>query len=271
MQITKIEGLDTYYEIHGKGENIVLLHNGFSCTKMWEEVFPFLVEAGYRVVIYDRRGYGRSEGGSDFVEYYRSDEFRSQSITAMAALMEHIGIGRFHIVGQCEGGVVGVDYVLKYPHQVETLTTASTMCYCKTTLEEFNRQKFPSSFQALTPEIQKKYVYWHGPERAEFFYDLCSKYGGSYGREGFDLRGLLPSVSCPSLVMYPDRGHFFEVEQGAAFYRHLPKGELAVFPRCGHNIHEHYPVQYARQVLRFLDRYKKNQNIQKGLGASADS
>jgi len=254
MPFTKINGLKTYYEIHGKGETIVLLHNGFSCTKMWEEVFPLLVEAGYRVVIYDRRGYGRSDGGPDFEEYYLSDGFRAQSIEAMAFLMALIGIDQFHIVGQCEGGVVGVDYALKYPSQVKTLTSASTLCYSKVTLEEFNKTKFPGSFQELTPEIQAKYVYWHGPDRAESFFNLCSKYGGSYGRDVFDLRGLLLSVSCPALVMYPDRGHFFEVEQGVTFYRHLQIGELAVFPRCGHNIHEHYPVQYARQVLRFIDR-----------------
>ena len=97
---------------------------------------------------------------------------------------------------------------------------------------------------------------WHGKERAEYFYTLCSRYGGEYGRDMFDLRETLSSVTCPALVMYPDRGHFFEVEQGVAFYRHLPKGELAVFPKCGHNIHEHYPAEYIRQVLHFLAKNK---------------
>ena len=121
-------------------------------------------------------------------------------------------------------------------------------------MEELNRQKFPKAFQQLPPEIQNKYIYWHGTRRAEYFYNLCSKYGGCYGRGLYDLRPLLESVACPTLVMYPDRGHFFEVEQGVAFYRHLPKGEFAVFPRCGHNIFEHYPEQYAQQVISFLKR-----------------
>jgi len=261
MPFVSINGLETYYEIHGKGETIVLLHNGFSCAKMWEEVFPILVEAGYRVVMYDRRGYGRSEGGPDFDEHYNSESFRPQSVMVMESLMEFIAIDRFHIVGQCEGGVVGIDYFLKQPHHVRTLTVASTLCYSKTTLEEFNRQKFPKPFQQLPQEIQEKYFYWHGSERAELFFKLCSRYGGAYGRYFFDLRSLLPRVICPVLVMYPDRGYFFEVEQGLTFYRHLPKGELAVFPRCGHNIHEHYPKQYARQVLRFLDRCKGKEEI----------
>ena len=253
MAFIKINGLETYYEIHGEGETIVLLHNGFSCTKMWEDIFPLLVKAGYQAVIYDRRGHGQSDGGLNFEEYYNSDSFRTQSVETMAALMKTIGIDSFHILGQCEGGVVGVDYALQYPHQVKTLTTASTLCCSKTTMEDFNKQKFPDSFEGLTPEIQKKYIYWHGPERAELFFNICSTYGGSYGRKVFDLRNLLPLISCPVLVMYPDRGYFFEVEQGVAFYRHLQNGELAVFPRCGHNIFEHYPEKYARQVHRFLE------------------
>ncbi|MBU2551638.1 MAG: alpha/beta hydrolase [Proteobacteria bacterium] len=256
MPFTTIKGLRTFYEVHGRGETIVLLHNGFSCVKMWRDIYPGLVRAGYQVVMYDRRGYGLSEEGPDFPDFYVSDGFREASVQAMAALMKHLGLDRFHIVGQCEGGVVGLDYAIRYPDQVRTLTTASTLCFLTTTLEEFNRAKFPDSFQGLTPRIQGKYFDWHGPERAEAFFNLCSRYGGEYGRGVFDLRGDLPQVTRPVLVMYPDRGHFFEVEQGVAFYRGLPRGELAVFPRCGHNIHEHYPEDYARQVLSFLSRHE---------------
>ena len=254
MPFLTVDGLSTYYESHGNGDTIVLLHNGFSCTKMWKDIVPGLVAAGYRVVLFDRRGYGRSDPGPDFEAFYTGDGFRRAAVDHMASLMGQLGLHRFHIVGQCEGGVVGVDYAVRHPGQVATLTTASTMCYSTIRLEAFNRRKFPPRYSDLTPEIREKYVDWHGPARAERFYALCSRYGGEYGRERFDLRDTLPSVACPSLVMYPDRGHFFEVEQGVAFYRHLPKGELAVFPRCGHNIHEHYPEAYVQQVLRMLER-----------------
>ena len=257
MPFANIDGLNTYYEIHGRGDTVVLLHNGFSCTKMWQEITPGLCDAGYRVVTFDRRGYGRSDPGPDFEAFYTGEGFRAANVTAMAALMAQLGMDRFHIVGQCEGGVVGVDYACRYPGQVKTLTTASTLCYCHTTLEVFNSRKFPAGFDRLTPEIQHKYVDWHGERRAEYVYSLFSRYGGEYGRYMFDLRETLGSVRCPSLVMYPDRGHFFEVEQGMAFFRHLPNGELAVFPRCGHNIHEHYPAEYVRQVVLFLGRNGK--------------
>ncbi len=255
MAHIRLNGLNIYYEIHGEGETIALLHNGFSCTKMWEGIYPRLVKAGFRILMYDRRGYGQSDEGQDFEAYYTGDGFRSDSVSTMALLLQTLGVDSFHIVGQCEGGVVGVDYAVRFPEQVKTLSTASTFCYSTVLLEDFNRQKFPASFELLPADVQDKYFYWHGPERAAHFYKLCSRYGGCYGRGIFDLRPEIEAVTCPSLVMYADRGHFFEVEQGVAFYRNLSTGELAVFPKCGHNIFEHYPEAYAQQVIDFIERH----------------
>jgi len=257
MPFIKINKLNTYYEVSGEGDTVVLLHNGFSCTKMWKEVTPILVAAGFRVLTYDRRGYGQSDGGVDFEAHYISPGFRDAAVTVLAEIVDQLGIETCHIVGQCEGGVVGVDYAVRYPHKIMTLTTASTLCFSEMTMEAFNRLKFPPTYDDLPAHIQDKYVDWHGPDRAEAFYTLCSRYGGSYGHGMFDLRPELKKVFCPSLVMYPDRGHFFEAEQGVAFFRNLSKGELAIFPKCGHNIFEHYPDLYAQTAVAFMERFRK--------------
>ena len=124
-------------------------------------------------------------------------------------------------------------------------------------MEDFNRQKLPASFDRLGPDLQRKYIRWHGADQGRIFYDICAQGGGCYGHSGmFDLRPAIAQVTCPSLVMYPDRGYFFDVEQGVEFYRHLANGELLVFPKCGHNIFEHYPQMYARQVVDFIRRYR---------------
>ena len=72
----------------------------------------------------------------------------------------------------------------------------------------------------------------------------------------FDIRPVLPLVSCPALVLYPDRSFLFEVEQGVSFYRGLPKGELAVLPKCGHNTYEDKPDEYATHIINFLARHR---------------
>jgi pimeloyl-ACP methyl ester carboxylesterase len=250
-----IWGLKLYYEIHGDGDPIVLLHHGFGCTKMWKDIYPAFVENGYRVVMYDRRGYGQSEQGTDFRAFYESDGFRSQSVEELALLRDVFDIDSFHMVGQCEGGVVGVDYAGRYPQHVKSITVSSTQCYSTMTMVELNALKMPNPFRDLRPEIQKKLIEWHGKDRAESFYNQFRTYGGAYGTGFFDLRDVLPSVTCPALVLYPDRSFLFGVEQGVALYRRLRKGELAILPNCGHNTYEEQPEEYARIILDFLKRH----------------
>lgn len=259
MAFLAVNGYRVYYEIHGEGETIILLHHGFGCSKIWSSIYPSFLAAGYKVVMYDRRGYGRSDEGNDFFEFYESGRFRPETVEELRFVKQYLSIGVCHLVGQCEGGVVGVDYAAKYPEEVKTLTVASTQCFSETPMTELNAVRLVNSFAQLAPELQAKMIDWHG-ERAEVKYNRFARQGGAYGIGYFDLRPVLPDVVCPTLVLYPDRSSIFDVEQSVAFYRHLPNGELAVFPRCGHNTYEQRPQDYIRTVLDFIKRTKEGEN-----------
>lgn len=260
MPFESVNGIKIYYEDYGKGaekDTILLLHHGFGCVKTWEEIYPRLVDEGYRVIMYDRRGYGQSEKGPGFMDFYVSDHFRSENVEEMAALMNFFGIDRFHVIGQCEGGVVGVDYAAKFPDQIESMVIASTQCFSKIPMTEIDAQAFPKTFQELEPELKAKLIEWHG-EDAEPFFDQFRQFGGAYGTDIFDLRPALSSVRCPALVLYPDRSFIFDVEQGVDMYRQLSKGELAVLPGCGHNTYQYRPEDYIRIVLDFIHRHEED-------------
>ncbi len=254
MQFTDIGNRKIYYEVHGQGKPVALLHHGFGGSKMWKYIYPGLVAAGYKVIMYDRRGYGQSEPGPDFKEFYESEGFREENVDDFAALCDMLGLDTFSIVGQCEGGVVGVDFATRFPNRVNALVIASTLCYSTTTIPEFNRLNFPTPFQELDPGLRAKLIEWHGADHAESFYEMARTTGGEYGTEYFDLRPQLPSVTTPTLVLYPDRSALFQVEQAVVFYRVLPNAELAIIPRCGHNSYDHKPEEYLGQVLTFLNR-----------------
>jgi pimeloyl-ACP methyl ester carboxylesterase len=264
MPFETIRGFRIYYEDHGKGETILLLHHGFGCTRIWKEIRPPLVNRGYRVVMYDRRGFGRSEKGEDFADFYVSRGLRAAGVKEMAGIKEALGLDSFHLVGQCEGGVLAVDYALDFPEHVKSIMISSTQCYSRVSMPEFNREKFPKTFRELDPGLRKKLIDWHGEDHAEPFFDLFRIHGGAYGTGFFDLRPLLPSVSRPCLVLYPDRSFLFEVEQGVEFYRHLPAGELAVLPGCGHNTYEQRPAEYVQALLAFLERYRGRTEASEG-------
>ncbi|MCX5806351.1 MAG: alpha/beta hydrolase [Proteobacteria bacterium] len=259
MPFETINNLKIYYEVHGEGEAVIFMHHGFGCTRIWNSIYPRFTAQGYRVVMYDRRGYGRSERGDDFQQFYESDRYRPESLEELKIIKENFGIKECHLVGQCEGGVIGVDYAIRYPNEVKTLTTASTQCYSDVPMTELNAIKFGKKYAYLEAELQAKMIGWHG-EAAEINYNQFTKYGGAYGKDYFDLRPILPLVACPTMVLYPDRSAIFDVEQAVAFYRYLPKGELAVFPKCGHNTYEQKPEDYARTVLDFITRNTKGED-----------
>lgn len=255
-----VNGRRLYYEIHGLGEPIVLLHHGFGCTKIWKEIFPSLVKAGHTVLMFDRRGYGRSEGGADFPAFFVSEDFRNDNVEEMANLLKRLRFDSFHLVGQCEGGIVALDYAARYQEQVKTVTISSTLCYSAETIPESNKVCFPKPFHELESALQEKLMAWHGDDYAESFFNQFRDRGGSYGTGIFDIRPLLPSIKCPTLVLYPDRSGLFDVEQGVEFYRHLPAGELSVLPMCGHNTYEHQPEEYVHVILGFFKRRMKENN-----------
>ncbi|MCX5807523.1 MAG: alpha/beta hydrolase [Proteobacteria bacterium] len=260
MPFEKINNIRIYYEVHGEGEVIILMHHGFGSTRIWDFVYPRFVAQGYRVVLFDRRGYGRSERGNDFPEFFKSSRYRLESVEELRILKEKLAITECHLVGQCEAGVIGIDYAIKYPQEIKTLTIAGTQCYSKVPMTEFVVTKFKKQFAQLEPNLQAKTIKNHG-KAAEINYNLFIEAGGAYGLDYFDLRPVLHLVPCPTLIIYPDRSIYFDVEQSIAFYRHLLKSELAVFPKCGHDTHEERPEDYVRTILDFIMRDTEDEDL----------
>lgn len=256
MPKVNINGVNIYYEVHGQGEPLILLHHGFGSTKMWEDLLPGFA-ARYKVVSYDRRGFGESDEGEHFQDYYRSEQYNENSVKELSILLEYLNIkDEIRLLGQCEGGVIGFCYAAQHPRRVKAIAVSSTLCYSKVAMPELNSSRMFSSFEEADSEFQHKLVYWHGETRARRLYSLALPGGGAYGSGVFDLRDILKNIQCPALVLYPDRSKLFEVEQAVLMYRSLPDGELAVLPRCGHNTYALQPEEYQRIVLSFFKRHR---------------
>lgn len=255
MPKVNINGVNIYYEVHGQGEPLVLLHHGIGCTEMWGEVLPGFA-ASYKVILYDRRGFGRSDKGENFRDYYLSEQYNQNSVTELSSLLKYLDIkDKIYVIGQCEGGAVAFHYTAQNPDRVKAIAISSTLCYSKVTVSECTADKIFSSFEEADSEFQGKLVYWHGETYARELYSLFSEMGGAYGSGVFDLRDILKNIQCPALVLYPDRSRLFDVEQAVLMYRSLPEGELAVLPHCGHNTYALQPEEYQRIILSFFARH----------------
>jgi len=253
-------GVNIYYEVHGQGEPLILLHHGAGSTKMWEEVLPGFA-AKYKVISYDRRGFGNSDQGEHFRDYYRSEQYILNSVRELSILLEYLDIkNKMYLLGQCEGGAVGFHYAAQNPDRVKAIAISSTMCCSKAGTSQPSQpsdSKILPSFEEAPPVFREKLIHWQGETYAPEFFSLFVEGGGVYGTgsEPFDLRGTLKNVQCPALVLYPDRSRLFDVEQAVLMYRSLPQGELAVLPNCGHNTYATQPEEYQRIILSFFARH----------------
>ena len=99
--------IELQYEDYGTGKPVVLIHGWPLSGRSWENQVPALVEAGYRVVTYDRRGFGQSSqpwGGYDY------DTFAADLHT----LIEHLDLRELTLVGFSMGGGEVARYIGTY-------------------------------------------------------------------------------------------------------------------------------------------------------------
>ena len=99
--------INLYYEDHGSGSPIVLIHGYPLSGASWEKQVPVLLDAGYRVITYDRRGFGKS---SQPTIGYNYDTFAED----LHKLIAHLELKDFALVGFSMGGGEIARYIGKY-------------------------------------------------------------------------------------------------------------------------------------------------------------
>lgn len=113
----KVNGLNLYYEIHGAGRPLVLLHGGLMSSETFGPVLPLLAER-HQVIAPDLQGHGRTADIDRPIDAgLMADD--------IAALIDHLGLEKPDIVGFSLGGGVALHTAAKYPKKIRRLVAAS--------------------------------------------------------------------------------------------------------------------------------------------------
>lgn len=159
--VAPFDGYETWYRVEGDlgGERapLVTLHGGPGATHVYLHPLADLAAAGRAVVFYDQLGNGNSThlpermGDGDF---WTPELF----VRELTNLVEHLGLERYHVLGQSWGGFLGQEYALTQPPGLLSLVLANTAASFPDFLAECNRLR-----EELPPDVQGTLT-WHEAE-----------------------------------------------------------------------------------------------------------
>ncbi|MEV4200059.1 alpha/beta fold hydrolase [Micromonospora globbae] len=260
-QYADVNGINLYYETHGTGHPLVLLHGGLASGEMFAPILPTLADH-HQVILVDLQGHGRT-----------ADIDRPLDVTLMAediaALIDHLGLEKPDLVGYSLGGGVALQVALKYPHKVRRLVTASAHIRRDAIHAEILAQQgqvgaAAAEFMKDTPMYE---LYQRVAPRPEDFPRLLDKIGAAMAKD-YDYTEEVRGLQVPTLVVAADADmapprHYVEVfalldgglRDGGWGGENRPKGghALAILPGLTHYDIADSPL-FAATTLAFLDK-----------------
>jgi 3-oxoadipate enol-lactonase len=120
MTTLSANGIEINYRDQGDGPKTILFVNGLGDDlDTWSNQVPAFLDAGYRVVTFDNRGVGATSmpPGPYTTEMFANDA---------KALVDHLGLSHFHLLGISMGGMIAQEYALRYPEDIASVTLACT-------------------------------------------------------------------------------------------------------------------------------------------------
>ncbi len=123
MPNATVNGIRLYYETHGdSGESLVLVHGYTGDVSDWRHQLPDFSKT-HRLLAMDLRGHGRSDAPRD-----RSSYTVEQMADDVEALIERVGLERYHLLGHSMGGAIVQEIALRSPRKLLSLTLHDTSC-----------------------------------------------------------------------------------------------------------------------------------------------
>lgn len=257
----EVNGINLYFEEHGSGRPLVLLHGGLGSGEMFEPILAQLA-ASRRIILPDLQGHGRT-----------ADIDRPLDIRLMAddigALIDHLELDRPDLVGYSLGGGVALHTAIKYPGKVGKLVSASanirrSAIYPEMLVQQGQVSAAAAEFMKQTPMYE---LYQRVAPRPEDFPRLLDKIGTAMAVD-FDFTEEVRGLQVPTLIVAADAdmappSHYVEVfelldgglRDGGWVGEGRPKGghALAILPGL-----THYNLGasslFATVALGFLDQ-----------------
>ena len=254
-KFVSVNGIEMYYEDHGEGPALLLLHGGRGTSKQWESYFSTFSKS-YRVIAPHSRGHGRTNNPSNEWNY-------SIMTDDIAAFIKELDLHKPHICGWSDGGQIGLDLAIRYPNIASSYIIGGAW---KDNLETDFEPNHELGFHG-PGDINFTQLEEVDPEFVELLRNIHSSQGAEYWKElligisklwftpfKYDDEALV-NIQDPILFVIGDKDDIIPVETAVALYRMVPNSDIAVIPNADHYIPRTHVKEFSSLVLEFIKRY----------------
>jgi len=247
-----------YTDTGGSGVPVVLLHAATGSGRVWEYQIPALTAAGYRVIAFDRRGWGRTVVDA-------SGPQPGTGADDLLALLDFLHIDRVHLVGTAAGGFVAFDFALSFSQRLRSLVVANSIGGVQDAdFLEMGRRIRPPQFDALPPEVREVGPSYRAaqPEGTKRWMDLekiSRPEGPRAPAQPMRNRitfAMLETIKVPTLLLTGAADMYAPPPVQKSFAAHIKNSESIVVPEAGHSAYWEQPEFFNRAVIDFIARHQ---------------
>ncbi|MEJ2695991.1 MAG: alpha/beta hydrolase [Candidatus Sulfobium sp.] len=262
MPSTVVNGVDLYYECHGKGKPLMLIAGLASDSQSWQPMVKSLSQH-HLVILPDNRGVGRTKPQDieTSIQHIADD---------CIALVGYLGLSCVTLLGHSMGGFVALDCAIRYPEYVSKMILAGTSAFNS----ERNNALFHDWVSYLSSGMDlelwfRNVFYWifsrHLFENNRTLNDTMQfaieyPYPQSViafekqvkAIEQFNCQKSLPSIKPKTLIVCGKEDLLFPPEESIKVLQAIPRTSISLIEDAAHSMHVESPKAFTDCVLHFL-------------------
>ena len=243
----------------GNGPAVVLLHHGLGAVPAWRNQIPVIARAGYRVVAYDRWGYGQSEPR----QHLNLPGFEPD-LADLDAILDQLGLENPILVGHSDGGTIALYYAAQNTRPIEKLVTIAAHIYVEPKMEtgiEEVRMAYETD-----PRFQEGIRRMHGEKARQVFYNWYDGWARQQNLN-WDMRPLLGRISCPALVVQGVEDEHAEPAHARDIAQAISGAMLWLAPGVQHMFPLEQPETFNAGLIAFLKGEKMPEGVTEAAGS----
>lgn len=235
------EGARIWYAMYGSGSPVILLHGGLGHSGNWGYQVPALVKSGYRAVLIDSRGHGRSTRDARPFSY----ELMS---TDVLAVMDTLNLEKAVLVGWSDGACTALVLASKDPSRV----TGVLFFACNMDPSGTKEFEFTPIIGRCISRHRTDYAQLSAtPDQFDEFSDavgLMQRTQPNYSAED------LAQIRVPVAIVQSEHDEFIKREHAEYLARSIPGAEFIYLPNVSHFAPLQRPGQFNSVMLAFLGK-----------------